>query len=46
MAEEFKPITLNTQEECDNFMKDRISRVEKNMKGMSQKKNIKAFLIN
>lgn len=30
---EFKPITFNTQEECDNFMKDRISRVEKKYEG-------------
>lgn len=26
---EFKPITLNTQEECDEFVKDRIDRAKK-----------------
>lgn len=33
MAEEFKQIILNTQEEADNFAKERISRVEKKYEG-------------
>lgn len=40
MAEEFKPITINTQEEMDNLFKERLSREKAKYEGYVSPKNI------